>query len=58
MFRFLKFSLSGPCELLFSLCFIASCTWVVVSMMLYLCIVCVPQLMDLIVLCVALLILK
>ena len=34
-FRCLVFNLSGPCELLFSLCFIASWTWVVV-----LCVVC------------------
>ena len=32
------FYLSGPCELLFLLCFIASWTWVVVSVMLYHCI--------------------
>ena len=30
-FRCLIFSLSGPCELLFLLCFIASWTWEVVS---------------------------
>ena len=34
----LMFSLSGPCELLFLLGFIASWTWVVVSVMLYPCI--------------------
>ena len=32
-FRCLMFNLSGPCELLFFLCFIASWTWVVVSVM-------------------------
>ena len=37
-FRCLMFSLSGPCELVFLLCFIASWTSVVVSVMLYLCI--------------------
>ena len=47
------FSLSAPCELLFLLCFIASLTLVVVSVMLYPCIVCVTLLMDLFVLCVA-----
>ena len=31
------FSLSGPCELIFLLCLIASWTWVVVSRMLYPC---------------------
>ena len=41
------FSLSGPCELLFLLCFIASWTRVVVSVMLYPCILCVALLMDL-----------
>ena len=40
-FRCLMFSLSGPCELLFLLCFITSCwTWVVLSVMLYPCILC------------------
>ena len=39
-FRCLMFNLSGPCELLFLLCFIASWTWVVVSVMLYPCILC------------------
>ena len=37
-FRCLMFSLSGPCELLFLLCFIASWTRVVVSVILYPCI--------------------
>ena len=32
-FRLIMFSLSGPCELLFLLCFIASWRWVVVSVM-------------------------
>ena len=50
-FRCLMFSLSGPCELLFLLCFIFSWTWVVVSVMLYPCILCVALLMF--VLCVA-----
>ena len=44
------FRLSGPCELLFLLCFIASWTRIVVSVMLYPCIFCVSQLMDLFVL--------
>ena len=48
-FRCMMFSLSGPCKLLFLLCFIASWTWPVVSEMLYLC---VALLMDLFVLCV------
>ena len=47
------FTLSGPCQLLFLLCFIASWTRVVVSVMLYPCILCVALLMDLFVLCVA-----
>ena len=47
------FSLSGPCELLFLLCIIASWTCVVVSVMLYPCILGVDLLMDLFVLCVA-----
>ena len=51
-FRCLMFNLSGPCELLFLLCFIASWTLVVVSVMLYPCILYVAQLMDLFVLCV------
>ena len=52
-FRCLMFSLSGPRELLFLLCFIASWTLVVVSVMLYPCILYVSLLMDLFVLCVA-----
>ena len=52
-FRCLMISLSGPCELLVLLCFIASWTWVVVSVMLYPCMFCVALLMDLFVLCVA-----
>ena len=40
-FRCLIFSLSGPCELLFLLCFIASWTGEVVSVMLYPCMFCV-----------------
>ena len=52
-FRYLMFSLSGPCELLFLLCFIAYWTWVMVRVMLYPCILCVALLMDLFVLCVA-----
>ena len=51
-FRDLMLSLSGPCELLYLLCFIVYWTLVVVSVMLYNCIVCVPLLMDLFVLCV------
>ena len=47
------FSLSGPCELLFLLCFMASWTWEVVSVMLYPCMFCVALSMDLFVLCVA-----
>ena len=50
-FMCLMFSLSGPCELLFLLCFIASWTRVVVSVMLYHCILCVALLMDLFFLC-------
>ena len=53
-FRCLIFSLSGPCELLCLLCFIASWTWEVVSVMLYPYIMfCVSLSMDLFVLCVA-----
>ena len=52
-FRCLVFSLSGPCELLFLLCFIASWTPEVVSVMLYPCILCVALLVYLFVLCVA-----
>ena len=51
-FMYRMFSLSGPCELLFLLCFITSWTRVVVSVMLYPCILCVSLLMDLFVLCV------
>ena len=43
-FRCMMFNLSGPCELLFFLCFIASWTSVVVSVMLYPCILCVSLL--------------
>ena len=50
-FSYLIFNLSGPCELLFLLCFIASWTWFVVSIMLYPFILCVALLMDLFVLC-------
>ena len=46
-FRCLLFSLSGPCELLFLLCLIASWTGVVVSVMLYPCMFCVSLSMDL-----------
>ena len=46
-FRCLMFNLSGPCELLFLLCFIASWTRVVVSVMLCPCMLCVAQLMYL-----------
>ena len=52
-FRCLIFNLSGPCELLFLLCFRASWTWEVVSVMLYPCMLCVALLMCLLVLCVA-----
>ena len=52
-FRCLIFSLLGPYELLFLFCFIASWTWVVVSVMLYPCMICVSLSMDLFVLCVA-----
>ena len=52
-FRCLMFNLSGPCELLFLLCCIASLTCVVVNVMLYPCILCIALLMYLIVLCVA-----
>ena len=53
VFRFLMFSLAGPCELLFLLCCIAYWTGVVVSVMLYPCILCVALLMDRFVMCVA-----
>ena len=52
-FRRLMFNLSGPCELLFLLCFIASWTCVGVSVMLYPCILCIALLVYLFVLCVA-----
>ena len=52
-FRCLMFCLSGPCELLFLLYCIASWTGVVVSVMLYPCILCIALLMGLFVLCVA-----
>ena len=45
-FRYMMFSLSRHCELLFLLCFIAPCTSVVVNVMLYLCILYVTLLMD------------
>ena len=48
-FRCLICSLSGPCELLFLLCFIAPWTWEVVSIMLF----CVALPINLFVLCVA-----
>ena len=51
-FRCLMFNLSGPCELLFLLCFIAPWICVVVSVRLYPCILCAALLMDLFVLCV------
>ena len=46
-FRCMMISLSGPCGLLFILCFIASWTRVVVSVMLYPCMLCVALVMDL-----------
>ena len=52
-FRCLIFNLSGPCELLSLLCFIASWTREIVSVMLYPCMLCVSLLMCLFVLCVA-----
>ena len=52
-FRCLMLNLSGPCEWLFLLYFIASWSLDVVSVMLYHCIVCVALLMYLFVLCVA-----
>ena len=52
-FMCLIFNLSGPCELLFSLCFLASWTWDVVSVMLYPCSLCVALLIYMFVLCVA-----
>ena len=53
VFWCLMFNLLGPCELLFLLCFIASWTQVVVSVMLCHCIFCVDLLMCLFVLFVA-----
>ena len=50
-FRCLMFNLSGPCELLFLLCFIASWTLVVVSVMLCPCMFCVALLMYMFVAC-------
>ena len=52
-FRCLIFNLSGPCEWLFLLCFIASWTREVVSVMLYLCMLCVALSMGLPILCAA-----
>ena len=52
-FRRRMFSLLGPCELLFLLCFIASWTWVMVNVMLYPCDSCVALFMDLFILWVA-----
>ena len=52
-FRCLIFSLSGHYELLFVLCFVASWTSEVVSVVLYPCILCVALLVYLFVLCVA-----
>ena len=52
-FRCLIFSLSGPCELLFLLCFISSWTLVEVSVMVYHCMFYVALSIDLFVLCVA-----
>ena len=46
-FRCLIFNLSGPCELLFLLCFIASWTCEIVSVMLYPFMLCVALLMRL-----------
>ena len=46
------FNVSGPGELLFLLCCIASWTGVVVSVMLYPCILCVSLFVYLFVLCV------
>ena len=51
-FRCLMFNLSGPCEMLFLLYFIASWTRVVVSVIIYPCILCVALLVCLFVLCV------
>ena len=52
-FRCLLFSLPGPCELLFLLCYIASWTCEVVSVMLYPCMFRVSLSIDVFVLCVA-----
>ena len=52
-FKCMMFNLSGPCELLFLLCYIASWTCVVMSVMLYPCSLCVALLVYLFVLCVA-----
>ena len=52
-FRCLIFNLSAPCKLLFLLCFVASWTREVVSVMLYPCMLCVALLMCLFVLYVA-----
>ena len=51
-FRCLILILSGPCELLFLLCFIASWSSEVVSPMLYPCMFYVALSMDVFVLCV------
>ena len=50
-FRCLLFNLPESCEWLFLLCFIASWTRVVVSVILHPCVLCVSLLMDLFVLC-------
>ena len=52
-FGCLIFNLSGPCELLILLCFIASWTCEVVSVICYPCMFCVALSIDLVVLCVA-----
>ena len=46
-FRCLMFRPSGPCELLFLLCLIASWTWKVVSVMVCPCIFCIDLSIDL-----------
>ena len=48
------FNLSGPCELIYLHCFIASWTCVVVSVMLYPCILCDALLMYMFVACLCL----
>ena len=53
VFRCLIFSLSGSCELLFLLCFIAFWIPEVVSVMLYPCMFCGALSMDWFVVCVA-----